>query len=154
MTRRYLQLVNAALAILTILLATMSILFGVNSPVYDPAEIPQIPALDSNLRFLGGLGLGIGLVLLWMTPKIEKHTLLFRSLWICTLFGGIGRAISMLVIGLPPTPLVIFTLIEVLLVPALILWQRKVSLICNDTGKKTLKDSLLQGQGSKPESKK
>ena len=127
MSRRLLQIVNALIAILTLVLATMSLLFGVKSPIYDAFTIPEIPVLDSNLRFFGGLGLGIALVLLWITPSIEKQTILFRSLWICALFGGIGRIISMFVVGYPPTPMIIFTLIEVPLVPILIYWQWKVS---------------------------
>lgn len=127
MSRRLLQVINAFIAILTIVLATMSLLFGVNSPIYDAVTIPEIPVLDSNLRFLGGLGLGIGFTLLWLTPIIEKKTILFRSLWICALLGGIGRIISMFIVGFPPTPMIVFTLIEVPLVPILIYWQWKVS---------------------------
>lgn len=127
MSRRLLQIINAFIALLTIVLATMSLLFGVNSPIYEAANIPEIPVLDSNLRFFGGLGLGIGLALLWLTPTIEKKTVLFRSLWICALFGGIGRIISMFIVGFPPTPMIVFTLIEVPLVPILIYWQWKVS---------------------------
>jgi len=127
MSRRLLQIINAFIAIITIVLATMSLLFGVNSPIYDAVTIPEIPVLDSNLRFFGGLGLGIGFTLLWLTPTIEKKTILFRSLWICALLGGIGRIISMFIVGFPPTPMIVFTLIEVPLVPILIYWQWKVS---------------------------
>jgi len=127
MSRRLLQIINAFIAIITIVLATMSLLFGVNSPIYDAVTIPEIPVLDSNLRFFGGLGLGIGFTLLWLTPTIEKKTILFRSLWICALLGGIGRIISMFIVGFPPTPMIVFTFIEAPLVPILIYWQWKVS---------------------------
>lgn len=80
MGKRLLQFINALIAIMTIVLASMSLLFGVNSPVYNDAINTEIPALDSNLRFFGGLGLGIGLVLLWITPRIEKRTVIFRAL--------------------------------------------------------------------------
>jgi len=129
MSKRFLQFINALIALMTILLASMSLLFGVNSPVYKGMIIPEIPALDSNLRFFGGLGLGIGLILLWITPRIEKQTIIFRALWICAFLGGIGRIISMFTIGFPPKPMIIFTLIEVPLVPILIYWQWRVSQI-------------------------
>lgn len=131
MSRRFLQIINGLIAILTIVLATMSIIFGVNSPIYDGADIPMLPVLDSNLRFFGGIGLGIGLILLWITPTIEKHTVLFRTLWLCAFLGGLGRIISMIVVDYPPTPMMIFTFIEVPLVPILIYWQWKVSLRTN-----------------------
>ena len=127
MSKRLLQFINALIAIMTIVLASMSLLFGVNSPVYNEAINTEIAALDSNLRFFGGLGLGIGLVLLWITPRIEKRTIIFRALWICAFLGGIGRIISMFTIGFPPKPMIIFTFIEVPLVPILIYWQWKVS---------------------------
>lgn len=127
MSRRLLQIVNAIIAVLTIALAAMSMGLGANSPIYGSHPLPEIPVLDSNLRFFGGLGLGIGLVLLWITPTIEKRTILFRSLWLCALLGGIGRLISMIIVGLPPKPIVIFTIIEVPLVPVLIYWQWKIS---------------------------
>jgi hypothetical protein len=127
MSKRLLQFINALLAILTILLASMSLLLGVNSPVYNELIIPEIPSLDSNLRFFGGLGLGIGIILLWITPRIEKQTNIFRTLWFCAFLGGIGRIISMFTVGFPPKPMIIFTLIEVPLVPILIYWQWKVS---------------------------
>jgi uncharacterized protein YjeT (DUF2065 family) len=129
MSKRLLQFINALIAIMTIVLASMSLLFGVNSPVYNEAINTEIPALDSNLRFFGGLGLGIGLVLLWITPRIEKRTIIFRALWICAFLGGIGRIVSMFTIGFPPKPMIIFTFIEVPLVPILIYWQWRVSQI-------------------------
>jgi len=127
MSKRLLQIINTIIATLTIVLATMSLLFGIDSPVYKGVSIPAIPALDSNLRFFGGLGLGIGVILLWITPKIEKQTILFRSLWTCALLGGIGRLVSIFAVGFPPKPMIIFTFIEVPLVPILIYWQWKIS---------------------------
>ena len=127
MSRRMLQVVNGFLALLTIGLAAMSLIFGGNSPVYGDAEIPTLPTLDSNLRFFGGLGAGLGIMLLWITPRIEEHTFVFRGLWLTALLGGIGRVISMVAVGMPALPMVIFTAIEVPLVPILIYWQKQVA---------------------------
>jgi len=134
MSKKLLQILNAGIAILTIGLASLSLIYGVKSPVYQGANIPDLPTLDSNLRFFGGLGLGIGIALLWITPKIEKHTLLFRTIWLITLLGGNGRIVSMVLVDLPPTPVMVFTLIEVPLVPLLIYWQWKVSKIKDVNG--------------------
>lgn len=81
MSRKLLQITNLALAILTIVLASGSLLFGASSPVYEPGSVPILPALDSNLRFMGGMGLGLGLALVWITPRIESQTAVFRLVW-------------------------------------------------------------------------
>ena len=114
------------LALMTIGLAGASLIFGNENPIYG-GMLDEIPALDSNLRFMGGMGLGLSLALLWIIPAIEKYTMVFRIIWICALLGGIGRIISMMVYGMPPLPMVVFTLIEVPGVPLLIYWQYRVS---------------------------
>ena len=126
MSRTALQVVNVTLAILTVFVGGASLLLGADSPIYRD-ELPVLPALDSNLRFLGGLGVGLGVALLWITPAIEKHMTIFRILWLCALAGGIGRVISAIVVGLPPAPVLAFTAIEVPGVPVLIYWQAKVA---------------------------
>lgn len=126
-SRRLLQLTNALLALLTIGLAGASLLMGVDSPVYSAVEIPPLPVLDSNLRFFGGMGVGLGIVLLAIVPTIERQTLLFRVIWLCALAGGIGRLISAASVGMPPLPMVLFAALEVPGVPLLIYWQHRVA---------------------------
>lgn len=126
LSRLLLQATNGALATLTLFLAGASLVMGTDSPIYSDS-VPIIPTLDSNLRFMGGLGVGLGLTLLWLTPSIEKHTLLFRTIWLCALAGGIGRLVSVAVVGFPSTPILVFTLIEVPGVPLLIYWQHCVA---------------------------
>ena len=127
MSKTLLQTVNVVVALLTIALAGMSLALGTNSPVYAGADLPTLPALDSNLRFFGGMGLGLGLVLLWITPSIERRTALFRAVWVCALLGGVGRLVSMVVVGQPPVPMIVFTVIEVPLVPVLLVWQARLA---------------------------
>jgi hypothetical protein len=125
-SRFALQIVNGFLASLTIFLGGASLLLGIDSPIY-PDGLPELPVLDSNLRFFGGMGVGLGVALLWLIPAIEKHTTLFRVIWLCALAGGIGRIISAVTVGAPPTPILIFTAIEVPGVPLLIYWQTQVA---------------------------
>jgi hypothetical protein len=90
MSRKLLQATNVVLSLITIIIAGASFIPGINSPIYGSDAIPPILSLDSNLRFMGGLGLGLGFALLWITPTIEKQVPLFRLIWICALLGGKG----------------------------------------------------------------
>jgi hypothetical protein len=128
MSRRALQIVNGLIGLATVGLGTLQLVFGVNSPRYAAANLPEFPILDSNLRFFGGMSLGLGLVLLWILPSIERQNALFRAVWICALLGGIGRLISVAAVGSPSHLLVGFTLLEVIGAPVLIYWQHQVAI--------------------------
>ena len=126
MSRRLLQITNAVFALLTITLAGTSLLLGVDNPIYLVA-LPLDPSLDSNLRFMGGMGLGLGLALLWILPTIESQAALFRLIWLCAFLGGLGRLISTLAIGAPQAAMLVFAVIEVIAAPLLIYWQMRVA---------------------------
>ena len=127
MSRRLLQIVNGIVGLVTVGLGTVQVIFGVRSPLYAAASLPDFPILDSNLRFFGGMGLGLGLVLLWILPSIERRSVLFRALWLCAFVGGVGRLISWQVVGSPSKLLIAFTLLEVVGAPLLVYWQHRVA---------------------------
>jgi hypothetical protein len=127
MSRRALQVVNALIGIATAGLGSVQLAFGVDSPLYASANLPQFPVLDSNLRFFGGMGLGIGLALLWIVPSIERQASVFRVVWICAFLGGVGRLVSAALAGVPSQMLMAFTILEVVGAPVLIYWQNKVA---------------------------
>jgi uncharacterized protein YjeT (DUF2065 family) len=126
-SRRLLQLVNAVVGVLTVGLGTVQFVFGVRSPLYAAAQLPDFAMLDSNLRFFGGMAVGIGLALLWLVPSIERHGPVFRVVWLCAFLGGVGRLVSWPLLGSPGTMLLVFTAIEVLGAPALVYWQHRVA---------------------------
>ncbi|WFU35998.1 DUF4345 domain-containing protein [Bradyrhizobium brasilense] len=126
MGRRPLQIATALLALVPILTGIITML-GVSDPLYASAGVPALPVLDSNLRFFGGVWLGLGLALLWLVPRIESGSVLFRVVWGGIFLGGIGRLLSMLMVGLPPLPFVGFTALEVIGAPLFVYWQHLVA---------------------------
>jgi hypothetical protein len=100
---------------------------GVRDPLYRPLGLAEAPVLDSNLRFFGGIWLGIGLAMLWLVPSIERQGTLFRVLWLAILLGGVGRVLSWIVIGQPPKPYIGFILLELLGAPLFIYWQYRIA---------------------------
>lgn len=130
MNRRGLQLANGVVGLATVALAGMQLALGIESPVYSGLELPAAPALDSNLRFFGGMGLGLGLLLLWILPAIERRTGLYRLFWLCAFAGGLGRALSIAAVGWPPPLLVGITALEVVGAPLFVHWQDRVAVSC------------------------
>lgn len=108
-------------------LAAMQLALGLDSPVYDSLALPVAPSLDSNLRFFGGMGLGLGLLLLWVVPRIERQTGLYRLFWYCAFLGGIGRALSIVTVGWPRPLLIGITALEVAGAPLFLYWQHRLA---------------------------
>jgi hypothetical protein len=121
-----LQIATAILGIVPIATGLIG-MSGISDPIYASIGLPANPLLDSNLRFFGGVWFGLGLALYWLIPKIEKQTVLFRAIWGMIFVGGIGRVISMLLIGLPPVPFIGFTILEIVGAPIFVAWQARIA---------------------------
>lgn len=126
MTLRALQITTAAMACIPIATGVLTMM-GVDDPIYRGAGLPQSALLDSNLRFFGGMWLALGLAMAWLVPRLAHEGKLFAVLWAAVFLGGVGRAVSMLLTGMPPLPFVAFTLLELLGAPAFIAWQRRAA---------------------------
>jgi Domain of unknown function (DUF4345) len=86
------------------------------------------PDLDSHFRYLSGLLLAIGFGFASTIPRIETHRRRFRFLTAVVVLGGIGRLVSLLSIG-PPSPVMQAALVmELVVTPALALWQHRVTI--------------------------
>ncbi len=84
-------------------------------------------SLDSHIRYLSGLLLGIGLVFWWNIPRIEQAGPMFRTLTLIVLIGGLGRLAGLLTQGTPPAPMLFGLVMELAITPALCLWQSRVA---------------------------
>ncbi|MFL6691481.1 MAG: DUF4345 domain-containing protein [Ramlibacter sp.] len=126
MGKKALQAVTAALALVPLATGVIS-MFGLSDPLYASFGLPRSPVLDSNMRFLGGVWLGVGCAVLWLVPRIETETVLFRAVWLMILLGGIGRLLSMAFVGLPPLPFIGFTALEIVGAPLFVWWQARIA---------------------------
>ena len=91
----------------------------------DPGQAP--PDLLSHYRFLSGLFLGLGLVLLSCVPRIEERTTRFR--WACAaiIVGGLARALGLAIGDGPTLEHKLALAAELGIVPLLMLWQTRVA---------------------------
>ncbi len=83
--------------------------------------------LDSHFRYLSGLLLGIGLAFWSTIPGIERKTALFRVLTAIVAIGGLGRLYGVLYTGWPGAPMIAALGMELIVTPALCLWQAQAA---------------------------
>lgn len=126
MTKFNLQIVTGLVGIIPIATGLLGMM-GVDDPVYVAAGVPPNVLLDTNLRFFAGAWVGLGLALYWLIPTIERQTVLFRVLWGMVFIGGVGRLLSLIMLGWPPVAFVAFTAIEIVGAPFFIWWQGRLS---------------------------
>ncbi len=83
--------------------------------------------LDSHVRYLSGLLLGIGLVFWSLVPRIERHAVLFRVLTLIVFVGGLGRLLGVFVVGQPSAPMTAALGMELVVTPLLCWWQGRLA---------------------------
>ncbi len=87
--------------------------------------------LDSHVRYLSGLLLGIGLAFLSLIPNIEKRGQSAAILSAIVVAGGLGRLYGVLADGWPAPTMAGALAMELGIVPMLYLWQRRIAVaIC------------------------
>ncbi|WP_246677460.1 DUF4345 domain-containing protein [Mesorhizobium sp. B2-3-12] len=119
-----LQIVVAVLAATPVLVGIEGILFG---PAFLHVAAPWPVDLDSHFRFLSGFFLAVGIAWYSCIPGIEAKTERFRLLAACTFTGGLARLVSLFLVGAPSLGHVAGLCVELLAVPALVVWQGRVA---------------------------
>jgi hypothetical protein len=107
--------------------------FGLRGAIEGPAMLAGVapgqapPDLLSHYRYLSGLFLGIGLVLLSCLPSIERRTERFR--WACAAIvaGGLARAFGLIAGDAPSAAHHLALAAELGVVPLLVVWQARVA---------------------------
>jgi hypothetical protein len=59
------------------------------------------PRLDNIHRFLAGIYLGCGIIVLWAAITVRQQGTLVYLIALTVLLAGLGRASSMLIVGVP-----------------------------------------------------
>lgn len=88
---------------------------------------PPIVDLDSHVRYLSGLLLAIGVGFAISIPTIEQHGARMRTLGLLVVVGGLARLLSSYHDGLPSAGHQFGLVMELVIVPALLLWQARVA---------------------------
>jgi hypothetical protein len=83
--------------------------------------------LDSHFRYLSGLLFGIGAAFVIAIPAIERHAFLFRTLGAIIVIGGLARLFGAVAVGMPGPGHVFGLVMELVTVPLIVLWQRRVA---------------------------
>jgi len=123
--RRLLQAAVAAACLVPLAMGALSLALG-------PAILRGIGAgapidLDSHFRYLSGLLLGVGLVFASCIPAIERNSGRFRTMGFVIVAGGLGRLLSLVDEGIPGSGHLFGLAMELGVVPALMLWQRRLA---------------------------
>jgi hypothetical protein len=124
-SRKMLQSVMATLAAAPLLSGIIG-LSGIHNPLFS-GGIPADLLLDTNLRFLNGMSIATALSFYFILPVIEKETFACRVICSAIFLGGIGRCISIYDLGLPPTPVLFFLILELIFPLLIIYWQSRLA---------------------------
>jgi hypothetical protein len=124
--------------IIVALLALVPVSAGLAGVVLGPDFLrvqPPFPAdLGSHLRFLSGIFLAFGIswwLCLW---DLDRSASRFRLLGILTICGGLARLLSLFVDGVPSTGHLLGLCLELIGVPLLLLWHRRLIKVGHQAG--------------------
>jgi hypothetical protein len=87
------------------------------------------PDLESHFRYLSGLLLGIGIAYMATIRSIERHSSLFLALSGVVIVGGLSRLAFAVGHGGQTLSHQLALVMELVVVPALLLWQRRIAAI-------------------------
>jgi hypothetical protein len=118
-----------ALQIAVVLACLVPLLAGASGMISGTAmlDCDPDPAMGSQFRYLSGLLFGLGLAFLTAVPGIERKSERFHILTGLVVIGGLARLASAIMVQTPPLPMQLALVMELLVTPALLLWQRRIS---------------------------
>ena len=120
---RLLQIAVAVAALVPITAGLAGILGG--PTVFGPDA--RGVTIDSHVRYLSGLLLGIGLAFWSFIPRMTQVTREVRLLTALVVLGGLARLLSLVLFGMPSAGMMFGLVMELVVTPALCLWQGRIA---------------------------
>lgn len=120
------KIITVTLSAIALLTGAMDVIVGVagqtNIGVGAAVAPPFDPVLDSQVRFLGAVWLGLGAIQLVCLRDLRRYGPILQLCFAIVLLGGAGRALSLLRVGCPATAtgltfIAVALVIELVLVP-------------------------------------
>ena len=121
-SRRALLIVLAIVGVIPVLTGAARIVGGLR---FSPDDITTTPYLDSEYRFLSVWWVAAGVLLWWSLRRPGQRAVVTRFLLTVMVLGGLARLVGAVLDGLPPAPFQASMAIELLGIPALLLWHRR-----------------------------
>ena len=121
--KRTLQIILIVLALIPLGFGAMNLFVGAER--FLPVE-NVTAAIDSQLRFQSAWYLALAAIILWIVPRIDRETALFRIIIVGLFVGGVGRAWSWYTLGAPPVGMQFGMYLELAL-PLLLPLQARVA---------------------------
>ncbi|WP_246725570.1 DUF4345 domain-containing protein [Beijerinckia sp. L45] len=84
-------------------------------------------SIDSHIRYLSGLLLGIGLAFWECIPQIEHRGPRIRLMTAIVFLGGLMRLIGLIAMGVPGGGMIFGLCMELVVTPLVCLWQWRVA---------------------------
>jgi hypothetical protein len=97
-------------------------------------EPETTPRLDNIHRFMAGIYFSMGPLAIWVAITIRKHNHLIFFLAFSVLMAGIGRLISMSIVGIPGDIFLIYLIPELSIPFIMIISQISLNKKLKDTG--------------------
>lgn len=140
---KFVKATTVLLSLIALLTGAMDVIVGVagqaNIGVGAAAAAPFDPVLDSQVRFLGAVWLGLGAIQLVCLGDLKRYGAILQLCFAIVVLGGIGRALSLLQVGQPangvgPAFIVVALAIELVLVPLAWVTFRRATLAGEQAG--------------------
>jgi hypothetical protein len=119
--RTLLQIALAIAGLVAILFGLTGVLFGTSL-----AGVTVSVTLEGYVRFIKGVLIAAGLIYWSAIPQVEKRGERIAVVTFILMFGAAGRLLAVIGHGFPTVGLLISLIGELIVVPAIWLWHRRL----------------------------